>query len=39
MIFITARTIDKKAVVDQNCSQFHSDGKMLPIEIKPPTCL
>ena len=34
--FIKPNIIDKNAVMFQNDSALHSDGKILPIEIKPP---
>ena len=34
--FINPNMIDKNAVIFQNVSALHSEGKILPIEMKPP---
>ena len=36
-MFITARAMDRKAVMRQKRLQIHVSGKMLPMEMKPPT--
>ena len=36
-MFITARMIDRKAVFIQKSCQSHCEGKMLPIEMNPPS--
>ena len=35
-MFIKARITERNAVIDQNCSQFHDSGKMLPMAPNPP---
>ena len=37
-IFINARIIEIKAVLDQNPFQSHFEGNKLPIAPKPPSC-
>ena len=37
-IFINARIIEIKAVLDQNPFQSHFEGNKLPIAPKPPNC-
>ena len=36
-MFITARAMDRKAVMRQNRLQIQVSGKILPMEMKPPT--
>ena len=36
-MFITARMIDRKAVFIQKSCQSHVEGKMLPMEMNPPS--
>ena len=38
-IFMTANTIERKAVRYQNCIQLNCFGKILPIDINPPRLL
>ena len=38
-MFIKAKIIDSRAVIDQNFIQFHSVSNNFPIDANPPICL